>query len=124
MNQDDDELFQILEESTSDVTYKVGLDDRFTYLSPTVKEMFGYEPEELVGVSIRDILTPEAYQKQREGMEKALGENRTEADVLVLEVKKKNGEKVAVEVCARFDKGADGQVVGILGTAKYVKKGV
>src|SRR3989344_4759115 len=121
MGQGDDELTNILEESPEDVNYKVGFDDRITYVSPSVKDLFGYEPGELIGINVKQVLTPQSYLKQREGMERAMGENSTKTDILMVEVIKKNGEKVPVEICARFDRDADGNMVGILGTAKVVK---
>lgn len=100
-----------------DIVYKVGLDETITYISGPIEKLFGYKPDEVIGTNIKQLLTHESYIKQKEGMMKATTENRVHVDVLTVEVIKKDGEIILVDLCAKFEKDELGKVIGILGSA-------
>ena len=51
--------FRHLVETSSDVIWEVNSDGVYTYMSPSVREVLGYEPEELLGKTVLDLLPPE-----------------------------------------------------------------
>ena len=51
--------FRALVQSSSDVVAVIGDDGRFTYVSPAVTEMVGYQPEQLVGTPAFALLSSE-----------------------------------------------------------------
>ncbi len=53
------EKFQALVESTSDCIWEIDTDGRFTYCSPQIKEIWGYEPQEMMGKTPFDQMKPE-----------------------------------------------------------------
>jgi len=53
------ERFRALTESTSDWIWEVDVNGVYTYASPKVKELLGYEPEEIIGKTPFDIMTYE-----------------------------------------------------------------
>jgi PAS domain S-box-containing protein len=57
------ERFQSLIESTSDWIWEANRDLIFTYSSPQVKYLLGYEPQEIVGRKITDIVNQEDIQQ-------------------------------------------------------------
>jgi len=54
-----EQRFRSLVETTSDWIWEVDRNGAFTYVSPRVKELLGYEPEELVGKACFDLMPPE-----------------------------------------------------------------
>lgn len=51
--------YRFLTENSADIVWHLDKDLRFTYVSPADKKIRGYEFEEVIGLSIWDILTPE-----------------------------------------------------------------
>ncbi len=51
--------FRHLVEISSDVIWEVNPDGVYTYMSPSVRDVLGYEPEELIGKTVLDVLPPE-----------------------------------------------------------------
>jgi len=54
-----EECFRALTESTSDWVWEVDVDGVYTYASPKVKDLLGYEPEEVIGKTPFDFMPPE-----------------------------------------------------------------
>ena len=55
----DEERFRALTENTSDWIWEVDENAVYTYSSPKIKELLGYEPEEIIGKTLFDLMTPE-----------------------------------------------------------------
>jgi len=53
------ERFRALTESTSDWVWEVDENAAYRYASPKVKELLGYDPEEIIGKTPFDLMTPE-----------------------------------------------------------------
>lgn len=53
------ERFQALTESTSDWIWEVDGDGIYTYASPKVRDLLGYEPEEVIGKTPFDLMPPD-----------------------------------------------------------------
>jgi PAS domain S-box-containing protein len=51
--------YQNLIETTSDWVWEVDADGRYTYVSPRIKDLLGYEPEEVLNKTPFDLMTPE-----------------------------------------------------------------
>ena len=49
--------FRALVETTSDWVWEVDRDGRFTYCSPVCRDLYGYEPEELLGSTFFEVLS-------------------------------------------------------------------
>ncbi len=56
---ENEERFRALTEGTSDWIWEVDINGVYTYVSPRVKELLGYEPEEIVGKTPFDLMPPE-----------------------------------------------------------------
>ena len=61
-----EEKYQALIESTSDWGWQVDADGVYTYASPKVKELLGYEPEEVIGKTPFDLMPPEEAKRVSE----------------------------------------------------------
>jgi len=60
------ERFRALTESTSDWVWEVDVDGVYTYASPKVKDLLGYEPEEVIGKTPFDLMPPEEAKRVAE----------------------------------------------------------
>lgn len=58
-----EEKFRSLVEASSDFIWEVNPDGMYTYCSPRVKAMLGYEPSELLGKTPFDIMEPEEAER-------------------------------------------------------------
>jgi PAS domain S-box-containing protein len=103
-------------------------DQRFTYVSPSIVKLLGYTPEEALQSSLKNILTPESYEKVVEVITKAIvteNEHRTLSDVtlnLELEHIRKDGGKVYVELTTSFIRNEEGLLSGFIGISRDITK--
>ena len=58
-----EEKYRNLVENLRDVIFSTDLNGCMTYISPAVKPLVGYAPEELIGLDAKDFLLPEEKQK-------------------------------------------------------------
>ena len=57
------ERFRALTENTGDWIWEVNVDGTYTYVSPRVKEILGYEPEEVIGKTPFDLMPAEEVKR-------------------------------------------------------------
>ena len=58
-----EERFRSMVETTSDWVWEVDVNGRYTYASPRVRDLLGYEPEEVLGYTPFDFMLPAAAQE-------------------------------------------------------------
>ena len=63
---DSEQPFRSLVETTSDWVWAVGRDGRYTYVSPKIKDLLGYEPEEVLGCEPFEFMPPEEADRARQ----------------------------------------------------------
>jgi PAS domain S-box-containing protein len=54
-----EERFRTLVETTSDIVWEVDRHARYTYVSPKIQDILGYEPHEVIGKKTLDLMLPE-----------------------------------------------------------------
>jgi beta-phosphoglucomutase len=97
---------------------------RFSFVSPAVKRLFQYTPEEAVALSIRDIVAPAALARMREAMIAEFGRsdagaaNASDQRFVELECVIKNGELRWCEVAATYLRDDRGVPTGALGVTR------
>ncbi len=96
--------FRLLAENTSDVIIWSDLDTTRRYVSPAVKEVLGYEPEELVGTRPGDSVHPDDAQDYRKVLDD-LAQDRIANAVCQQRYRRKDGSYVWVE--ASFSRTKD-----------------
>jgi PAS domain S-box-containing protein len=57
--EESEEKFKTLVENTSDWIWEINTEGKFIYASPKVKDLLGYEPEEVVGMNAFDLMSKE-----------------------------------------------------------------
>jgi PAS domain S-box-containing protein len=120
--------YRLLADNVSDVIWTMGTDQRFTYASPSIVKLLGYTPKEALQLSLKNILTPESYEKGVQVITKAIAredEHRTLSDItlnLELEHIRKDGGKVYVEVTTSFIRNDEGLLSGFRGISRDITK--
>ena len=115
-----EEQYRLIAEYSADVIYKLTIkEEQYTYVSPSVERLLGYTDREALALKLRDVLTPESYEKQRNELIKDL-QNGTSYGTLQLEVIHKDGHIIPVEVHASLVRDEKGEPVEIVGVARDI----
>ena len=64
--QESERRYRLLADHASDVIWTMNLSGRFIYVSPSVEQLRGFTPEEVLEQSLEEALTPASAQKARE----------------------------------------------------------
>lgn len=100
--------FRLLAENSSDMISKHDANGKFLYVSPACRTILGYEPEELIGVSMTPLVHPEDAKQLIDLSATPEWDNTT--ITLDYRVRHKNGEYIWIETTARlFFDGSSGQ---------------
>ncbi|CAM2151514.1 diguanylate cyclase [Pararobbsia alpina] len=94
-----EQRFRTLAEHASDVIIRMDASMRLTYVSPSVREIFGYEPEALIKMSKWSLVVPEDVPRVRSAFERvrlSLGR-----ETFNYRVQRVDGEEVWVETILR-----------------------
>ncbi len=109
-----EERFRALVETTSDWIWEVDADGVFTYANPKCKDILGYEPEELLGMTPFDIMPPD--EAQRVGvLFTGIAEERQPIVSLVNTNLHKDGRHIEIETNAVPVLDVDGALLGYRG---------
>lgn len=115
--QESEEKFRRIAESSFDIIFSMDIEGRFTYLSPSVLRVTGYEPADLLGRSFRDVTDPADHGKYAEAISAvSRGGNLEGLEFLFL---KKDGTSGYLEINAA-PLYADGTVIGLQGAAREI----
>jgi diguanylate cyclase (GGDEF)-like protein/PAS domain S-box-containing protein len=122
--------FSTIEQMTNniqDVIFVLDMNLKYTYISPSVKIMRGYEPEEVLKQqSIEQTLTPSSMDLAMKTLsdvmelEKIKHTEITESRTLQLEMRRKDGTTVWTEVKFSFIRDENQRPVGILGVTRDI----
>lgn len=118
--------YRLLADNSGDIIFALDMDLKFTYISPAVKHMRGFEPEEAMKQKINEVLTPFSYQMVIKLISELLSDEnddeRNEAfqQSIELEMFKKDGTTIWTEVKASLVLDDDKEPVGILGVARDI----
>ncbi|BBO68694.1 hypothetical protein DSCA_26240 [Desulfosarcina alkanivorans] len=118
---------RLLSENISDIIWTMDLEMNYTYISPVVAKVQGWEPAELEKMGIESVLTPASLEKARQifAEQMALGErtkNYNRSSTMELELYRKNGSTIICEVTASFMVDENGQPAGILGVTRDISE--
>jgi PAS domain S-box-containing protein len=106
-------------EHSNELFYLHGIDHKFVYVSPQSLQILGYAPDEMM-VEWTKLVTDNPTNKiGYEITEKAIRTGQREEPYL-LEVMKKDGGKVLLEIEESPLKNKEGEVIGIVGAARDI----
>ena len=115
-----------LTENIQDVIFVLDMNLNYTYVSPSVKILRGYEPEEVLKQAPFDAITPSSLDlgmrtlSEVMELEKIKHQEITESRTLQLEMRRKDGTTVWTEVKFSFIRDKNQRPVGILGVTRDI----
>lgn len=121
-----EERHRLLADHATDVIWTMGLDGRFTYVSPSVEKLRGYTVEEVMRQTIVEALTPPSAAVALSALERALTAVREGLafPTLTEELEQpcKDGTTVWTEVTTSGIYGGNGSFLGILGITRDISE--
>ena len=117
------ERFRLLFENSFDVIYMGDQVFRPTYFSPSVERMTGYTPKELMKLPLEGLVSPRSlgqakeYARQRYESE-ALGQNDNKSRGVLLEVIRRDGEPIWIELVTTPIRDEDSMFKGVVGVIR------
>jgi PAS domain S-box-containing protein len=120
-----EEKYRLLTESITETIWTMNMDMRFTYVSPTSFSIQGWTAEEMMDLSLEDIMPDGERQKALTALAQELAEGERTGDyrrsrTLELELHHKNGSRVWTEVTATLMVEENGLPYAILGVTRDV----
>jgi PAS domain S-box-containing protein len=119
----DKAIFTLFEENVDDVMWIMDEDFRFTYVSPSAKLLMGFEVDEILNFSLKDILTPASWQFAIDSFltgQKSYSGVSSQIRTLELDQKKKDGSVVSTEVRLVIHRNQNGKVTGFSGITRDI----
>ncbi len=119
--------YRLLTENIRDVIFTLDMEMDYTYVSPAVKHLQGWQPDELIGSNVADTLPEKSLELAAETLQAELAlaeatQNYQRSVALELELLHKNGSTVWGEVTAVFIMSEDGMPAGILGVTRDISE--
>jgi PAS domain S-box-containing protein len=114
-----EERFRNLVETTSDWIWSADSNWNYTYVSPQVKQILGYSPEEVLGKTPFDFMPPPEAQRSRQLFQSLTGARQPLANLENLYLHKDGGE-VVLETSGRPVFDLDGNFEGYCGIARDI----
>jgi len=120
-----EERFRMFTQNSLDVVWTIEMKNlTFTYVSPSVFQLRGYKPEELIGQPITESMTPDSRLKLKSMLSDAIDDfnkgNRGDVMVGEIELYKKNRDIVWIEVIASFITDNEGNIVEMMGDSRNI----
>lgn len=118
--------YRLLADNASDVIWTMDMNLRYTYISPSVMRMRGYNAKEAMAQTLEDVLTPTSLEiatkafNEELAVEAAEQKDVSRSRTLELEQKCKDGSTVWTELTVSFLRDSNGLPVGILGAARDI----
>jgi PAS domain S-box-containing protein len=120
------ELYRAITENVRDVIWILRLSDmRFTYLSPSIRNLRGYTPEEVRNQSPDEVLTPESFERFNRELSLLLnswstGGGREPLSIFEVDQPHRDGSIVNTEVTVTPLRDDGNRIVEILGVSRDV----
>lgn len=118
--------YRLLADNSGDIIFTLDMDLNYTYISPAVKTMRGYTPEEAITHKIKDVLTPASFHKVTKLIARLQADKSsiTRKDCLInaveIEMYKKDKSTIWTEIKTSLIFDENHIAVGILGVTRDI----
>ncbi len=120
----DEEQFRLIAESSRDMISRTDARGVCTYVSPACRDVLGYEPEELVGMSLFDLVPPDLASRNRALFDRAIATGTLMGGAFVTPLRRKDGKYAWIESTSQLLRDAEGRVVAIQASGRDVSERV
>jgi PAS domain S-box-containing protein/putative nucleotidyltransferase with HDIG domain len=120
--------FRLVTENVTDVIWTVDMNMRPTYISPSIFRLLDYTTEEAMSTKMEDIFSPASFKSAMKVLaeefekEKRKDRDLTRSRMMELELRRKDGSMVPVEVNFSFIRDAEARPIEILAVARDVSR--
>jgi len=120
------EHFNLITQHTSDVIWTLDLSEkRITYISPSVTQLLGYLPQDIIGKEVQSIFSKDTSEVINKEVFNQLGKYEginNEKNFCTLELKQKclDGTNKDTELVINFIKNNDGKITELLGITRDI----
>jgi PAS domain S-box-containing protein len=114
-----EERYRFLVQNSPDIVFSADAETRFTFLSESITRLTGFEEAELVGQPFAAVVTDATLPVALERWQTVV-DDPSQAQVLRLALRHKDGGSVPVEIHSVGAVGADGEFAGIHGSARDI----
>ena len=111
--------YQALIETTADFIWEMDASGKYTYCSPQIKDLWGYEPKDMIGKTPFDVMPPED-RKQAIGSFMSLAKSPQPFTGLEASSYDSQGRLITVEISGVPFFDADGRLLGYRGISRDV----
>lgn len=116
-----------LAENIDDVIFTLDMHLNYTYISPAVERLRGWDSKKLIGKNIDSVLNADTLQKIRNNFESQMALAKATGTyppntIIEIELQKKDGTPIWCEVKASFLLGEDGKPTSILGVTRDISE--
>ncbi|MDF1513215.1 MAG: LytS/YhcK type 5TM receptor domain-containing protein [Anaerolineae bacterium] len=115
--------YRLLANNTVDVIWQMSPQLEFTYVNPSIFLLTGYTPQEWIGTRLRDHCDDVNYQAIVNAMQQDLNNIHADPDqsiVFEVELLKKNGDPISVEITGKYLMNQEQQLVALQGTTRDI----
>jgi PAS domain S-box-containing protein len=116
-----EEKFRALVETTSDFIWEVDAGGRYTYVSPQVRNLLGFDPPEMIGKTPFDLMAPDEARRVRAEYERHVA-SRLPITALENQCRRKDGGTVVLETSGVPRYGKDGSFTGYRGIDRDITR--
>ncbi|MBN4002143.1 PAS domain S-box protein [Nostoc sp. LPT] len=110
--------YRLLVETSQDTIWSVDIDGLITFVNPAVKQIYGYEPQEMIGRALIDFISPTQVAQDKVAFERVLqGKSIFEHETSCVA---KDGTLLYLMLNAIALRNEEGQVIGMTGTASNI----
>ena len=115
-----EERFRLLAENSNDVILLHDLEGRIVYVSPSVERVFGYPPEELVGLGMDKFVHPDDLLRVQATIAGIVAGSQTSAITTL--VRHRQGSWIPVESASSAIRGDGGEIEMILASLRDISE--
>jgi PAS domain S-box-containing protein len=117
--EESEKKYRELVEDINDAIYSVDTKGNVVYISPAIKSLLGYEPNELIGKHFSDLVHPDDLQAMKKAFEPSLVGKATPADYRILN---KDGSYTWVRALSNPIKDDKNNIIGIRGVVSDINE--
>ena len=115
-----EEKYQTLVEHVNELIYMHDPDNILTYISPQCEKITGYTVQELAGQQWTSYATDNPINKLALDMLEEARETGKPLETHQVEIRKKDGDVIILEVNDRILRNAEGDITGVVGSARNI----